>query len=490
MLFNSPIFLFGFLPVTSAGFLLLGGRHFRRPARLWLIGASLLFYAWWEPSQLPILLGSILLNFATGFALNRTTRRTTRRVLLLSGVTLNLTLLGFFKYATFVLTNVNDLLGTSFSAAKTDLPLAISFFTFTQIAYLVDSYRVKAPEYSLEDYALFACFFPHLIAGPIVHHWQLLPQFLKPRASLTLARFTPGFTMFLLGLFEKVLIADPVAGTANAVFSAASRGDPITFVAAWIGALAYAVQIYFDFSGYSDMAIGLANMFGVKFPENFNSPYQARSIIEFWSRWHITLSQFLREYVYIPLGGNRKGIPRRYANLMVTMLLGGLWHGAGWTLVIWGTLHGLYLVVNHAWRAATRGWLHGSNSPVVSWSGRFLTFVAVVLAWVIFRADSWHAAVTMLSSMARISVAAGESLQLVSVNQIAFILGAMLLSWFAPNSQQWLAHQSLVIESVAPTTWPSWRPTFRVGLAFGILLFLVIKSFFALAPAPFIYFQF
>ena len=406
MLFNSYEFLFAFLPVTLVGFFLLGRWGWRDAAIAWLVAASLFFYGWWNPPYLLLLLGSILFNFCLGGWLSGTREKGApyRRPTLVGGILVNLVSIGYFKYANFFIDNLNVIGGTDFHFGVIILPLAISFFTFQQITFLVDSYRGLASEHGFLNYCLFVSFFPQLIAGPIVHHSEMLPQF----ARSTTFRFKPGnvtvgMTIFALGLFKKAVLADGIAVYANPVFSAAEAGQTIAFFEAWAGALAYTFQLYFDFSGYSDMALGAARMFGILLPVNFNSPYKATNIIEFWRRWHITLSRFLRDYLYIELGGNRKGRYRRYVNLMSTMLLGGLWHGAGWTFVAWGALHGFYLVINHGWHALRRTMNGGAvqqSTGLGRRAGQLLTFVAVVVGWVFFRAPTLDSALRILEGMA------------------------------------------------------------------------------------------
>ncbi len=418
MLFNSYEFIFVFLPVTLAGFFLLGrvgrsrGRRGRggRLAVGWLVLASLVYYGRWEPKYLILIGLSIALNYALGNVLAsrslEANRPRVRTWLLALGVTLNLGALGFFKYADFAIGTLNALTDAGLGTLGIVLPLAISFFTFQQIAYLVDAYRRKAEEHDFVDYCLFVTFFPQLIAGPIVHHQEMLPQFadgqtFRPRSS----HISVGVSMFAFGLFKKVMIADQLAPFATGVFGgsevAVAEGLPGPGIAAaWIGALAYTLQLYFDFSGYSDMALGLARMFGVRLPLNFDSPYKARNIVEFWRRWHMTLSRFLRDYLYIPLGGNRKGKSRRYANLMVTMLLGGLWHGAAWTFVAWGGLHGLYLCINHAWRRVRFGKNEAGTAGLAERTlGWAITLLGVIVGWVFFRAESFESAWSVLRGM-------------------------------------------------------------------------------------------
>jgi alginate O-acetyltransferase complex protein AlgI len=334
MLFNSFGFLFMYLPVVLAGHLALA-RWSPRWTAAWLALASLFFYGYWDARYLPLLMASIIFNFWTARRMTASTAH--RKRWLVFALAANLALLGYYKYANFLLWQDWAIV----------LPVGISFFTFTQIAFLVDCYRASAGEYRLVHYILFVSYFPHLIAGPVLHHKEMMPQFDRQPQPDT-ADFAVGLSIFVVGLAKKVLLADPISVLVGPVFTLGAQPQ---LVEAWIGALAYSFQLYFDFSGYSDMAIGLSRMLGVKLPLNFNSPYRAANISEFWRRWHMTLSRFLRDYLYVPLGGNRDGARRRYRNLMLTMLLGGLWHGAGWTFVVWGGLHGVYLVLHHGWQA-------------------------------------------------------------------------------------------------------------------------------------------
>ncbi len=404
MLFNSYVFIFGFLPITYLLYRGLTARGLDSGAIGVLVGASLFYYAWWNPAYLGLILASMVVNFDLGRRISNSRiahRAKLRRLLLASGITANLLALAYFKYAGFLARSVNNVLDVGLAVPDIVLPLAISFFTFQQIAYLVDVYRNEAHEYSALHYALFVTFFPQLIAGPIVHHKEMLPQFTDSTRRDKLDDFAVGSTIFFIGLFKKAVLADGIAPYASATFDAAAAGQPVSLLLAWGGALSYTFQLYFDFSGYSDMAIGSARIFGIKLPLNFHSPYKALSITEFWRRWHMTLSRFLRDYLYIALGGNRRGPIRRYANLLITMVLGGLWHGAGWTFIVWGALHGAYLVINHAW--ATLGVARRIGSTplarvyrAAAWG---MTFVAVVIGWVFFRAPDFDSAIHMLTGM-------------------------------------------------------------------------------------------
>ncbi len=392
MLFNSYIFILGFLPVTLTVFFGLLRWSHRQFALLWMTLASLFFYGYWNPAYLPLLLISVGGNYWFGREISRGELKSTKsRILLILGVAFNLGILGYYKYANFFVNSWNEIWSTDWQLPTIILPLAISFYSFTQIAYLVDAYRgeTQDSDYDLITYTLFVVFYPQLIAGPILRHDELIPQ-LRDRQKIFFseAKFAQGLTLFILGLAKKVLIADNISPWVALVFD---NANDVGFLEAWVGALAYTFQLYFDFSGYSDMAIGLGWMVNIELPLNFNSPYKSTSIIEFWRRWHITLSNFLRDYLYISLGGNRKGEIRRYINLIITMLLGGLWHGAGWTFIWWGGLHGFYLVVNQAWRK-----LRIPLPKIVAW---MITFLAVVFGWVLFRASSISDALKMFEAM-------------------------------------------------------------------------------------------
>ena len=404
MLFNSYVFILAFLPVTLLVFYAIGSSNRHRTAIAWLVAASLFFYGWWNPAYVSLIIASILINYALGARIgSERPNANLNRSYLILGIVFNLGLLGYFKYANFFVDNLHVLTGVTIDLPSIVLPLAISFFTFQQIAYLVDAYQGKTREYNFLHYCLFVTFFPQLIAGPIVHHKEMLPQFSTDRTyRIDLSMLAAGITVFFVGLFKKTILADGVAAFSTPVFDAAASGTALTLFEAWGGALAYTYQLYFDFSGYSDMAVGLGLMFGIRLPLNFYSPYKATNIVDFWRRWHITLSRFLRDYLYIPMGGNRKGPFRRYVNLLLTMFLGGLWHGAGWTFVLWGGLHGFYLVVNHAWQGLRKRAAFGSNGYAGSWSrvaGGTITFVAVVIAWVLFRADGLDSALEMYRAM-------------------------------------------------------------------------------------------
>lgn len=403
MLFNSYAFIFVYFPIVFFGFFLIGQRNVRAAAGF-LALASLFFYGWWSVTALPLLLASICFNYWAGLRLTPGPGRTDagRKRMLIFALVVNLGVLAVFKYANFFLGSVNDGLEASgftpLPMLHIVLPIGISFYTFTQIAFIVDCWQGKVHERSFVHYMLFVTYFPHLIAGPVLHHAQMMPQFANPATyRMDANKIAVGIAIFTAGLAKKLLIADPMGQYADLAFNGAHGGVQLSLYTAWFGVLAYTLQIYFDFSGYSDMAIGLSLCLGVQLPLNFNSPYKSTNIIEFWRRWHISLSTFLRDYLYVPLGGNRKGPARRYINLFLTMLLGGLWHGAAWTFVIWGALHGAFLMLNHLWNAKVRrNRPAGRVARVLGW---LLTFVCVMIAWVVFRAESMEAAMTIYRSM-------------------------------------------------------------------------------------------
>lgn len=494
MLFNSFEFIFLFLPVTLLVFFWLGRKtnHIKQQVPiLWLVLASLFFYGWWKPLNLPLIISSIIVNYGLGYLLGNVLEKAiAKKTVIILGMIFNLGLISYFKYSNFFIENINQLIGTNFELSPVVLPLAISFFTFQQIAYLVDAYKGETKEYDLRKYMLFVCFFPQLIAGPIVHHKEVLPQF--DQASIY--RFSKrtlaiGLTVFVAGLFKKVIFADRIAEYSNLAFAAAAQGINLTFSESWVGALGYSLQLYFDFSGYSDMAIGAAYMFGIKLPLNFNSPYKAISIVDFWRRWHITLSHFLRDYLYIPLGGSRKGDLRRYSNLVITMLLGGLWHGAGWTFVFWGGLHGIYLVINHLYRSLRKSLGHNLRNDgwLLRGLGWLATFIAVVISWVFFKANSFETAISMLGSMFGLN---GIQLPVflepylgflrnmgigflgfsvnVGISQKYATFGIVILlmiALFTPNTQQWMGIYNPTLTEPVEQSKPEWQQKFWHSLS-------------------------
>jgi D-alanyl-lipoteichoic acid acyltransferase DltB (MBOAT superfamily) len=504
VLFNSHAFIFLFLPLTLLVFFALG-RFSAKLAAGWLAAASLFFYGWWSPAYVALLLVSILFNFTAGSAIVRAAAdaRYCKR-LLTAAIIANLALLAYYKYANFFVANYNAVTGAGLGVAEVVLPLGISFFTFTQIAFLVDAYQGKVREYNLVHYGLFVTYFPHLIAGPILHHGEMMPQFAqreiyRPQYDLIAA----GLTLFVLGLAKKVLIADGVAPYVGPVFDAPGAGVTLTFLEAWCGALAYTFQLYFDFSGYSDMAVGLSLLFGVRLPVNFHSPYKAVNVIDFWRRWHMTLSRFLRDYLYVPLGGNRKSRVRRYTNLLLTMLLGGLWHGAGWTFVLWGALHGIYLVINHGWREFRRRLGHNLHrtTPWGRRAGCVVTFIAVVIGWVLFRAPDIETASAILRAMAGFNGLVlpeswlaktgglGATPAMMRTGVLHWIWVLLLVVWLAPNTQQIMAAAKPALgvpeEGPSPIRWRVALPWAAVTL--GLMLAVIVNLG---RHSEFLYFQF
>jgi D-alanyl-lipoteichoic acid acyltransferase DltB (MBOAT superfamily) len=502
--------LFLFLPLTLLLFFRVGGVGHHRVAISVLVGSSLFFYAWWNPAYLGLLIGSLVINYGFGVSL---TNRPSKPLLIL-GITFNLALLGYFKYFNFFIDTLNVVLDQSLPVEQIILPLAISFITFQKIAYLVDAYRGEAREYNFLHFSLFVTFFPQLIAGPIVHHREILPQFASNDIyKLNAQHLAVGLTILAIGLFKKVVIADSIALYATPVFDSAASGHELTFFEAWGGALAYTFQLYFDFSGYSDMAIGLARMFGILLPLNFASPYKASNIIDFWRRWHITLSRFLRDYLYIALGGNRHGKLRRYLNLLITMLLGGLWHGAGWTFVIWGGLHGVYLVINHGWRAIRQyfGQDLSRSTPLGRWSARLLTLCAVVVAWVFFRASDYQAALRILHAMFSLDSividpryadsfgflthvgAQFRPLNILSgTTPYVTLAMAFIVVWALPNTQQLMANYQPAIDYDPARDADQSRLRWNPGLRWAMFTFmLLLISFLMLSRlSEFLYFRF
>jgi D-alanyl-lipoteichoic acid acyltransferase DltB (MBOAT superfamily) len=514
MLFSSSAFIVYFLPITLLGFLLFSATGLRRLVLAWLTLCSLIFYAWGAAENLPLLIGSMLFNYVVGGQL----RKRPNRALLVFGICVNVGLLAYYKYAIWGVGVASSLFSADWAAPNIILPLAISFFTFKQIAYLVDAEDGEVTEHDFLNYCLFITFFPQLIAGPITHHREMLTQFddpdhVCPRWDL----MAIGATLFLVGLFKKVMIADPFGSYTSLVFEAARRA-PLPLIEAWLGAVGYALQIYFDFSGYCDMAIGLGLMFGIQLPLNFNSPYKAKSIIEYWRRWHMTLTRFLTAYIYNPMttalsrrrmaraepimsGGIMN--PAAFAQLvafpmMVTMLVAGVWHGAGWQFVIFGLLHGFYLVTAHAWRRykKARGLPLDDAGKVRVACSVLLTFVCVTIALVFFRAADVSSAMNVVSGMAGLNGVKPPP-------EIAAYLGTIIaiflfVVWAFPNLYEWLGAYPTAfdfkVRDREPTgrwTWLIvWQPRVVTGLILGVIGALTLLRSFSGAPAEFIYSQF
>lgn len=399
MLFNSYIFIFVFLPLVVGIYALVR----KLENRSWSIGllviASLFYYSWWKPEFLTLLIFSVTVNYFLGkYLINKNIKPNLSKIILICGIIFNIALLFYFKYTMFFMKNINDLFGADLSIPQIILPIGISFITFQKIAFLVDAHIGRVGNFSFKNYALFVTFFPQLIAGPIVHHSEMMPQFdKKPSTNHFHNDLSIGVSIFIIGLFKKVVIADSVSVYADAGYGTIKSGLPLDFVSSWITVISYSLQLYFDFSGYSDMAVGIARIFGIRLPVNFHSPYKSESIIEFWRRWHMTLSRFLRDYIYIPLGGNRVGSFRQTLNITLVMLIGGLWHGANWTFVLWGGIHGVMLTFNHGWNQTSFSKWKFFDSKIMKIIFVFLTFILVSLAWIPFRAESISDALKMFN---------------------------------------------------------------------------------------------
>jgi alginate O-acetyltransferase complex protein AlgI len=508
VLFSSFIFVLVFLP---ASLLIYFGcsKISSKASLLALLALSSIFYAWGNPVYLLLIFASVLFNY---YAAKKIQQNKSKWLIgLVIGA--NILLLGVFKYTNFFVQNINDLFSVSIAYQNISLPLAISFLTFHQIWFLVGTYKGSGGFPTLLEFANYITFFPHLIAGPIVRHTDYLPQLACPSTySASMKNLSVGSTIFILGLFKKTVLADPAGTIADHVFGLLSQGVSPNLIEAWMGVFAYSFQIYFDFSGYSDMAIGLARMFNIYLPANFLSPYQSQSIIEFWRRWHISLSTFLKEHLYIPLGGNRKGSVRRYSNLLITMLIGGLWHGASWTFVVWGGLHGMYLAVNHLLRAFR-------PNPLITnrWIRQAFVFFLVSIAWIFFRAETFSEAMRMLHSMFDPSALAlpaqvidfanhtfGISLALPTaftfpIRELleAFLILAVLfcVAFFFPNTYEWMAYfrpaKYFQKSPLAKSNWfkkVCWKPT----LAYMVIIFILFTVAFGRIDSQheFIYFRF
>lgn len=538
MLFNSPEFIFAFLPITLAGFFLLG-RFSRGLAFGWVVLASLGFYAWWSPLNVPIIAVSLVVNYAFARLIERLAavpeRKGARLALLIAGVTFNVLFLGYFKYFNFVESALNELAGTNFVIVHIMLPLGISFITFQKIAFLIDVHAGRIEKFTAAEFLLFVMFFPQLIAGPIVHFREMMPQFRANPARFDSTALAAGLTLFCIGLFKKVVLADGIAAYVSPLYEQAAGGATMSFFPAWAAAIGFTLQIYFDFSGYSDMALGAARGFGVRLPLNFDSPLKARSIIDFWLRWHVTLTRFLTAYIYNPLvlaltrRRAKKGIALSRPNssvgsfiqllagpTLITMFVSGLWHGAGWLFILWGLVHGGYLVVNHAWRAMIRKiWTdQASYARVMGPVGFLLTFVAVAAAMVLFRSTTGAAAGALLAGMVGgngISLPREllEPLGLVGVLPFvgvdeggasdfvftwAWVGALFVIATLLPNSLQIMARYEPALDAkqrmgyAATGSHLLWRPTFSWAAAISVVAATAILRL--SGESEFLYWQF
>ncbi|MCP3876167.1 MAG: MBOAT family protein [Desulfobacteraceae bacterium] len=501
MLFNSPVYLFLFLPITIVIFFFLNKYGLTTFGKIFLVAASLFFYSYWNRIYLFLIIGSVLVNYCVSQGMAGhyhgilSFKGLSNKILLYLGVVFNLGLLGFFKYADFFILNINHLTGQNIKLLQIALPLAISFFTFQQIAYLVDGYYHNSFKTTFLDYCLFVTFFPQLIAGPIVHHKEMLPQFaMKQNKILNWKNMNIGLFLFSIGLFKKTVIADGFSIWANAGYAVPAN---LTVFEAWCTSLSYTFQLYFDFSGYTDMALGSAYMLNIKLPLNFNSPYKAVNIQDFWRRWHMTLSRWLKNYLYVPLGGNRAGNYRTYQNLFLTFLLGGLWHGAAWTFVAWGALHGLGSMVHRLWSK------RGLKMPLLF--GWITTFLFVHFAWVFFRADTFSDALSVITSMLGfngIKMSSGLNGAYYAISQqswlkqfwnhwnfilpidaLIYMVFFGLVAFLMPNSQEFL-NKDRVAKKV------SYKLNYGFSVLTGLLISISLSFILMSSESEFLYFNF
>lgn len=498
MLFNSPEFVFLFLPIAVTAYYSLRGQFGLNVGLFSIVLSSILYYAWWNATYAALLVVWTFINaFVASLMLSHKIGKSKNLILVL-GIMINLAVLGYFKYSLFFTENIGAILGLQFTVAKVILPIGISFFTFQKIAFLVDAWRGEVKSFNLLHYLFFVTFFPQLIAGPIVHYRELAPQLDQVKWRKTATDIAIGVSMFSIGLFKKTVLADTSATFSDSIFALAKAGQTLDAVSVWTAALAYAFQLYFDFSGYSDMALGCARMFGIALPLNFNSPYKAMSIVDFWRRWHITLSRFFRDYLYFPLGGGKAGSFRRHLNLLVVMTLAGFWHGAAWNFLLWGAMHGGLLVINHLWRAffALSFDSHDSLPGVLSriiygLLCRSVTFACIVLTWIPFRAESLPSALDMMATA--VGLGTHSALVWPDLPTAAWILAMLAVCNFLPNTcELFLKHDGALIERGTGfnrgNTRLSWQPTVIWSVYCGMLFVVVALTYSRLSP--FIYYQF
>jgi D-alanyl-lipoteichoic acid acyltransferase DltB (MBOAT superfamily) len=518
MLFHSANFLFLFLPVALLGYFLVK-RLGDVWGKLWVIGASVVFYASWRVEFVPLMAFSIVFNYLVAELLFRMKPAQPRGLLLTFGVLVNVGLLGYFKYKNFFLENLSAVTGWEFAQDNVALPLAISFYTFTQIAYTTDVYRKADKRRSVLDYCMFIMFFPHLVAGPILRHWEFFPQIQKGLPRVLARHVFPGLMLLFLGIAKKILFAETAAGISDPIFN--SPPGTITFFEAWAGAVAFAMQVYFDFSAYSDMALGLGLLFGIRLPVNFLSPFKATNIIDFWSCWHITLGRFLRDYIYIPLSRIMRdhwklpldkanaSLVRGMLSIFATMIVSGVWHGAGWPYIFFGFWNGIGLAMIHA----SRKFFGVNKNPglplrAFKWT---VTFVFILFTFVYFRSPSMDKAHSILGAMfggaglsapayhagtygdllGKVGVAFVET-TLPQIGRTEVLWLAFLLAWviLLPNSFVLLRRWRPSTDRIAEKSRFILRPTWWVAVGLGLILFVILKSFFVARPSEFIYFQF
>lgn len=489
MQFNSLIFVFVFMPIVLSVFY--GLRRFGtvNSILLWLTLSSLVFYAWWSPIYSILIISSMLANYFIGRGIEGLK---ISKPLMIGGILLNLGLLGYFKYFNFFLDTVDSVTNSHLQVAPIALPLAISFFTFQQIAYLVDTYKTKKCEKSPLKYGLFVTFFPQLIAGPIVHHAEMMPQFqsIKTKTILFHTTIVEGLTLFTIGLAKKVILADGLAEFADPLFNTDLSIYSPTAWEAWTATFAYTGQIYFDFSGYCDMAMGLALLFGIRLPLNFNSPYKSKNISEFWRLWHITLGRFLRDYLYIPLGGNRVPALKQARNVIIVMFLGGLWHGANWTFIVWGLIHGFLLAIHAQFTKYAK-------ITIPNYMAVFITFMCVAISWIYFRSDSLDDANIIIKALFNFDLtrlpelydapslaAYGFTTQLpglYSIHALYWIITSIFIYMIAPNSVQISQFCVTKVTTISREIWLG-------ALLMSIIILMIINE--CKETSAFIYFNF
>lgn len=519
MVFSSYVFLFGFLPIAFA-LTYLAGRWNKLAAKLTLLAASLVFYSWWSPKQLPLLLGSIVFNFFIGGLIQRAEARGQSRwvrIWLTLGLVGDVSFLCWFKYGNFIADNLSNVTGVDFDLPKIALPLGISFFTFQKIAYLIDSARGQARKIGFLDFSLFAAFFPQLISGPIVHYKEIVPQLMSRRfGKLIVRNVLIGLTILAIGLFKKAVIADTLAGYSKPLFQSA-QDHGFNLLTGWLAAVTFTFQLYFDFSGYSDMAIGLGRMFGIKLPLNFHSPLRAPNIIDYWRRWHMTLQRFIVSYIFQPMSlplnrmaANRglKGWPQFFVAValptFVTFLIVGAWHGVGWTFVLFGGMHAIYICLNEAWREFGKqrrrklkklGVTVREGGPLGAVSSRLITLVAVGFANVMFRASNVESAWHIWKGMTGFPGQGPATASNLDLGLVMALVVSTALVFLAPNTQQIMRRFGPAYNwkdwrdvARAPLDW-TWKPS-TLGLAFvGLTLFLGV-IFIQRGQAVFLYFNF
>jgi D-alanyl-lipoteichoic acid acyltransferase DltB (MBOAT superfamily) len=490
MPFHSYGFILLFLPLALAGFHLLLRLRAPRAALGFVTLASLALYATWDVRYVALVVPLMVADLAVAHGMRASAARRPgiARGLLLAGLAINLGALAYCKYAGFFVENLERLTDFDVILRTVVLPIGISFLTFQKIAFLVDVYRGDVEDLDWLRYAGFVLFFPKLLSGPIAYHGELAPQ-LATLAQPAARNVTAGITLFTFGLAKKVLVADWVAGYASPLFDAAAQGAPLDLAASWGAVLSYGAEIYFDFSGYTDMALGAALLFGIRLPVNFDAPYRASDIADFWRRWHMTLSRFLREYLFVPLsfGTHWLGAASIPFSLLVTMLICGLWHGPRWTFVIWGALHGAYLVVHYVWNRSRRG-VRREADVARSPFGPVLTFVAVTVAWAFFRAADVPTALAILKGMAGLNGAAGSLTQ--SDGALFAAFGALLLAWFGPTTQRIVSYEGPEQSRPAAEAraWIAWTPSPAWAISVGCLFAVCVMRLSRVTE--FIYFRF